>query len=47
VFGLDVSPGSFKPKDEGGSGDGWIIAVSVIGGLLLLGGVGYFIWRKR
>lgn len=26
---------------------GWVIAVSVIGGVALLGGLGYFFWRKR
>lgn len=39
-----VPPGPPDPKK---SSHGWIIAVSVIGGLLVLGGIGFYIWKKK
>jgi LPXTG-motif cell wall-anchored protein len=40
-----IPPGP-DPKPESSS-NGWIIAVSVIGGLLVLGGIGFYIWKKK
>lgn len=49
AFGAKVDPDKFVPvKPDGGSSNtGWIVAVSVIGGLLLLGGVAFWIWKKK
>lgn len=41
-----VNPGD-DDDDNTGSSTGWIIAVSIIGSLLLIGGVGFFIWKKK
>lgn len=50
AFNLKVEPGVFipdKPDDGGSSSKGWIIALCVIAGLLLLGGIGFWIWKKK
>lgn len=44
-----VSPNSYKPKPSGGDGGvpGWVIALCVILGVAILGGVGFFIYKKK
>lgn len=43
-----------KPGDNGNNGTddddtsyGWVIAISIIAGLLILGGVGFWFWKKK
>jgi len=45
----DVDPDKFKPvkPEEDGSSKGWIIALCVILGILLLAGAGFFLWKKK
>lgn len=47
-YGLKpVNPGDDDDDDNDSSSVGWIIALSIIGSLLLIGGVGFFIWKKK
>lgn len=39
-----------RPGGGGGSSTSnlaWILPISIIGGLLLFGGIGYYVWKKR
>jgi len=45
-----VSPNSYVPEGPGGddgSDTGLIIALSIVGVLLIAGGVGFYFWRKK
>lgn len=48
-FEAKVDPHKFKPvgpEDKGGV-SGWVIALCVVLGIVLLGGVGYWFYRKK